>query len=364
MVFYKEPNDKAMYTIIIPTHERHDVLRRSIDYYRNFDCHIFVADSSPKKIDDEFPDNVIYKHLPEFGFISDSGIGFAEKILEVAKTITTPYVCISPDDDFLLESSLKTGARFLDDNLDYVSVQGRYLGFELIEGRVVFSPRYARYSSQYAVEDEDSLSRVVRTFNPYMHQVFSIQRTELFIRSYQLCTGVSSVRMMEILALLIPMCHGKHKVLPILWMARDRHMFDPVRSLKKLKTGESENTITGLYKKYNEEVNKYKKYLDSEECRLVRKKFKNSVSGLIGENNESDKIFNAAYKSFMKYLIAVRNEGIIKKILRIFIPAGMVNHIKAYKESQVLGGAEETSSSKNFIEEVRRSILKFLKCYE
>ena len=68
-------------TIIIPTHERHGVLRRSIDYYQSFDCNILIVDSSSKKLNYEFPGNVIYKHLP--------GVSFAKKIYEVAKSIIT-----------------------------------------------------------------------------------------------------------------------------------------------------------------------------------------------------------------------------------------------------------------------------------
>jgi glycosyltransferase domain-containing protein len=112
-----------MFTIIIPTLERHFLLHRSIDYYKKFDCKILIADSSIKKMNYVFPDNVVYWHLP--------GISFAKKLLLVAETITTPYVCISADDDYLLESSLRTGALFLNDNLDFVSVQGKYLKFEL-----------------------------------------------------------------------------------------------------------------------------------------------------------------------------------------------------------------------------------------
>ena len=116
-------------TILIPTLERHQLLLRSIDYYQHFDCNVVVADSSVRKINYEFPDNVIYKHLP--------GMGYAKKMFEVAKGITTPYVCVAPDDDYLFESSLKAGAHFLDENSDYVSAQGRYLSFELIENQVV-----------------------------------------------------------------------------------------------------------------------------------------------------------------------------------------------------------------------------------
>ena len=55
-------------TIIIPTLDRHDLLLRAIDYYQHFDCNILVADSSATKENFGFPDNFIYKHLPDIGF--------------------------------------------------------------------------------------------------------------------------------------------------------------------------------------------------------------------------------------------------------------------------------------------------------
>ena len=154
-----------MFSIIIPTHDRHSVLMRSIDYYQNFNCNIFIADSSIEKLSYDFPDNITYIHLPD--------LSFAKKILEVAESVKTPYVCMSADDDYLLESSLQAGERFLDCNLDYVSVQGRYLGFEVVENQVIFTPKYSQLSSYYAVTNEDIFARVVRAYNPYMHQIYS-----------------------------------------------------------------------------------------------------------------------------------------------------------------------------------------------
>ena len=66
-----------MFTIITPTNERHGVLLRLIDYYQHFNCNVVIADSTEKKLDYVFPDNVIYRHFP--------GLSFAKKILEVAE---------------------------------------------------------------------------------------------------------------------------------------------------------------------------------------------------------------------------------------------------------------------------------------
>ncbi len=253
----------AKLTIIIPTHEphrRHDVLLRSIDYYKHFNCNVFIADSSAREFDYEFPDNVIYRHLP--------GLSLGKKLFEVAKDTTTPYVCLSADDDYLLESSLQVGARFLDDNLDYVSVQGRYLKFKLIGNQVIFSPRESRQSSHMAITSEDRFSRIVRTYNPYMWHWYAIHRTDLFIKSVQLSPDTSATdrftcKITEFTQPLVPMCYGKHRVLPILWMARDSYAFDSEITLaEQRKVG----SVAHSYKSINRVVNNIKKILYSEDC--------------------------------------------------------------------------------------------------
>ena len=51
---------KDKLTIIIPTHERHHVLARAIDYYSSWDCKIIIADSSKVTYSKKLPDNIQY----------------------------------------------------------------------------------------------------------------------------------------------------------------------------------------------------------------------------------------------------------------------------------------------------------------
>ncbi len=345
-----------MFTIIIPTLERHNVLLRSIDYYQHFNCNVFIADASARKINCEFPDNVIYKHLP--------GSSYGKRILETAKDVTTPYACLGPDDDYFLESGLKAGARFLDDHLDYVSVQGIYLGFKLIKNQVVFSPRYSRDASHYAVEAEDSFSRIVRAFNPHMHQLYSIHRTDLLIKSLQLSANISNPQIVEYTQPLVPMCYGKHKVLPILWMARDMYTFDPVRRQRNLTEKLKVGSVTSHYRRYNQVVNKIEDFLDSEECGLVKKKFRGVISKLVKDNKESDKLFRAAFNSLIKDYISSRNRVIIKKIIKSFAPTWVLNYYINSRTLQHMSGIETTSSTEDALNKIRLSVLTFRKCYD
>ena len=294
-----------------------------------------------------------------------------KKMLEAAKDVTTPYVCLVADDDYLLESSLKSGASFLNANSDYVSVQGRYLGFELIENQIVFSPRYGRDSSHYAVEAEDKFSRIVEAFNPYMHHFCAIHRADLFIKSFQLPAESSfnkpywrNIPLTEFIQPLVPMCYGKHKVLPILWMVRDNYMFDSARAQKYLAEKSKLGSIGFDYKRYNRLANRIKNFLDTEECRLVKEKFGEIIFELVRDKEESDKLFNAAFKSLIKSTINERNKVIIKKMIKLFVPTWIMNYCIKRRKLRHMGGVESTSSAKDVLAKIRLSALTFRKCYD
>ena len=318
-----------MYTVIIYTFNRHDLLLRAIDYYQHFDCDIFIADSSDSKLSYKFPDNIIYEHFPKSGAVP------AEKIYKAAKNITTPYVNLVADDDFLVESSLKSAAYFLDDNPDYVSVQGKYYKFELIENQVTFSPRYDLGSTHYAVESEDRLSRLARAYNPYFHQIYSVHRTDVFAKAwkfdYSACTtgSYNDFALGEFLVQLVPMCHGKHKVLPILWMVRDYYQFDHTKRKTEVdKKHESRNPISYYYKQLTGIAKTTKIFLDSEDCRQLKKSFRDTISDL-ASNKESDALFDTAFQSHYKWITCERNKILAKLITKLLFQSGHCNITKS-----------------------------------
>jgi glycosyltransferase domain-containing protein len=345
-----------MFTIIIPTHERHDVLLRAIEYYQHFECKIVIADSSEEKLVYDFPDNVIYKHLPS--------VSYAKKISAVAEDITTPYVCMSGDDDYFLESSLQASIRFLDENPEFVSVQGRYWRFALIEGQVTFNPNYIPEANYCAVTDEDSFSRVVKSYNPYIPRFYAIHRTEIFIKAYRSCVDISICIMVELISVLVPMCYGKHKVLPMLWMVRDSHLFPcPDRYVKEIKETKS-SPISQIIKNHNHLKGEVKGFLASEESRLVKQKVANNISGLVNSKKESDDIFNAAVESYVAWLGTNRNKVILKNIIKLIIPACFLVYYMQIKTSKRMGGEETGSDNKEALKKIRLSVLSFVKCYD
>jgi len=112
------------FTLIIPTHNRHDYLKRSMTYFENLDAEVIYCDSSAEEFvqhEIDLHPNVKYIHLP--------GKKFAEKILVALAEIKTDFVAMCPDDDFILINSLYKSVDFLSENKNYKTTVGKYIWF-------------------------------------------------------------------------------------------------------------------------------------------------------------------------------------------------------------------------------------------
>ena len=84
-------------TIIILTHFHHACLHRILDYYREVNVNILVADSNNKV----FPSCESYKNLQYYHY---PGMPFCEKMAKIFHHVITPYVVLCADDDFIIPS--------------------------------------------------------------------------------------------------------------------------------------------------------------------------------------------------------------------------------------------------------------------
>ena len=345
-----------MYTIIIPTHERQNVLMRSIAYYKNFDCDIIIADSSIKKYSSPLPSNVKYRHLPQ--------LSFSRKILEVSREVETSYVCLCADDDYLIQSSLVTGAKFLESEKDFVSVQGRYFKLELVGQEVVFTQRYGNKQSNYFIEEENYLARIIKAYNPYMHHVYSMHRTDIFIKSFRSCADISRLLLVELASIIVPMCYGKHRVLPILWMVRDSHQFGRPDSYQKAPPKKKYNSIFYYLQRCNHTIEEVDYFLASEESQMFNKNLSISISDLISDRNESDELLQKGIKSFVGYLLSCRTMDTLKMIIKAIIPSWIINRRASIKEMNFVKENANNSSLNDELNKIKLSVLDFRACYE
>ncbi len=113
--------NKYNFTLIIPSHNRHNYLRRSAAYFKSLDCDVIYCDSSHISYDGSFAPNMKYLHLPE--------TTFAEKILIALEYVATDFVALCADDDFIMVDALYKGVNILEQFSDFKTIIGCNIGF-------------------------------------------------------------------------------------------------------------------------------------------------------------------------------------------------------------------------------------------
>jgi hypothetical protein len=171
--------------------------------------------------------------------------------------------------------------------------------------------------------------------------------------------------MVELATMLVPMCYGKHKVLPMLWMVRDSHVFPRPDAYKKFSPEESKySLVSQVFRNHNRLIDEVESFLASEEGQLVKKKFASNISGLVSSKKESDRIFYAAFKSYMTWVVGNRNKVIIKNIIKSIIPKWLLNYCMKAKTAKHVDGGKTGSPDEEALEKIRLSVLSFVQCYD
>jgi glycosyltransferase domain-containing protein len=216
--------------IFIPTMNRVDHVIRQLRYYAYVRCPhtIYIGDSSPKEESYRIQNEInrlgdkikaIYKYLPNH----DSWQAHFAMILEVREK----YICYSGDDDYQIPASVTKCIQFLEKNNDYSSASGYAVSFRLktssdhnLYGDL---ERLADYPRQQ-IEDESASDRIVKFFNNYYVTHFSVNRTEILVKSWGQSKDMTDDTLKaEILPTSLPMIEGKSKILDCLGFIRQIH---------------------------------------------------------------------------------------------------------------------------------------------
>jgi glycosyltransferase domain-containing protein len=217
-------------TIIIPTHNRNFLLKRSIEYYSNFNCSIIICDSSENKsIEFLNNSNLIYLHY--------INITFAKKLYNAITHVKTKYVCLSADDDFLSLNGVHEGVLFLENNHDYYSVQGRFLQFYSNKNKFTTVNLYDA-AGLIHYDSDSPFQRASDSSKNGMQLLYALHRTKGLLNSLKVSEICKPLTMVEYTSNLVPLLYGKHKMLNIFWMARD-----PKRYTSYENTSNSLNTV-------------------------------------------------------------------------------------------------------------------------
>ena len=277
-------------TIIIPTHERHSLLLRAIDYYTNLNVHVIIVDSSVNKLRRILTSKFQYIHMP----CED----FGSKIYNVMSQVTTKYSCLSADDDFLSESGLIQGIDFLEENDDYVSVQGRYINFDFKNYKITSAPMYTK-ALHHLVDGKSRLERVKQAFSPYMHQIYSVHRTEVLQKSFLAVSKIKVASPVELSVVLVGAVYGKHMLLPKFWMARDTNVYSSTKNeegqVEKINSYSFENnSVTLIVNPYN-----WAGYLQTADGELFKKNYCSVISDIVKDKAEQNALFDTGFLIFI-----------------------------------------------------------------
>jgi glycosyltransferase domain-containing protein len=203
-------------SLLIPTHNRHLYLKRSLAYYREAGFRIYIVDSTAQAFDLQEQQHVTYYHMP--------GVSLTGKIAAALEVIQTPYIVMCADDDFLLPERVLDCIGFLETRPNYASVAGNSICYKknsIASGKVDFAAMYTSRLS-YEVTDEAPLDRIRTFFNPYRGAFYAVHRTAVLRKAFEGAAGVvKNLFLNEYLTALYPLATGAFAELPFLFHIRE-----------------------------------------------------------------------------------------------------------------------------------------------
>jgi glycosyltransferase domain-containing protein len=306
-------------TIIIPSHERHQLLRRAIDYYSKLDLLVLIVDSSQLFLNVQLPENITYLHLP--------GSLFGDKIYSGLCKASTTYACLCADDDFLSESGLQAGQKFLEENLDYVSVQGHYIQFNPSLPNEQYNPLYLDMIGY--LNDSDLIKK--RTLGALKApHIYALHRTASLKKAMHITLNIKNVTVVELSIPIVTMCYGKHAVLPIFWSARD--------IIRYSKYIDEDGNDLSFYDEGNIETNElnkvvinWKDFLISSDGNKLRNNFIEAVSDVVSDSIDAGDLFDSAFNNYLSRSKRENNIAFkqkLKDIIKFLLPHFIVRKIQ------------------------------------
>ncbi|WP_343089267.1 TIGR00180 family glycosyltransferase [Methanocalculus natronophilus] len=164
-------------TIVIPSHNRHDMIERSINYYKIFGIKCIYVDSTDVQYTiNDYYDNIQYLHLP--------GYSFVEKMIYALEKINTKFVCTCADDDFLIIHELINGYTFMQNNPDYVLYYGNSCSFLQDNGSFILQKK--ANAQEKRIVCGDKWNRAKSFFINYKNVLWSLSKRNVLLKGYKM----------------------------------------------------------------------------------------------------------------------------------------------------------------------------------
>jgi glycosyltransferase domain-containing protein len=198
-------------TIIIPTHNRHDYLSRLFSYYSGSKLRILCCDSSAHSYRYFIPCNIKYVHMPGFSFV--------DKMCAAIQNIDTKFIACCADDDFILKKSILEGVDFLNKEMEYSALVGRYVGFlKNFNGSF-----YGMYNKNSYVPSKIPIENAINFMGSYHMILWGLYRKEFLLESYSILSysNFDNDNYIELVIGLVQSYRGKIKIVDKVWGVRE-----------------------------------------------------------------------------------------------------------------------------------------------
>jgi glycosyltransferase domain-containing protein len=200
-------------TVVLITHNRPAFLRRALKYYSTLPCKVLVLDSTPERPEGDFC-AVDYQHVPQFAYW-----GMQAKLAYGVEQLTTPYMVLAADDDFIIHDALYESVGFLEANRDYGMCHGYCLMYLTLAGSVSYYRRDKKVCEDYS--SERAQDRVLDYMSQYLPPFYAVTRTDLMKKWHSALPPGTSFEWQEIGHVYFLLANAKARILPTAYVVRE-----------------------------------------------------------------------------------------------------------------------------------------------
>jgi glycosyltransferase domain-containing protein len=214
--------------ILVPTLNRSDFLTRTLEYYESIQSGhvIYIGDASAtedthtiKKIISNLSIQVRYFNWPKLG--TNATI---TRLAKEAKLDKIKFCAIQGDDDFLIVDSLWKASKFLAENPDYRTAQGRAALFTLDrDGAVGNIDVLGDYWDKPELTSDSPVLRFRKFSQEYFVLQFSTHRTHEFLESSRIYNEIHNDMLGELTHCYTFALVGRSKFIDCLYLVRHSH---------------------------------------------------------------------------------------------------------------------------------------------
>lgn len=180
-------------TIIIPTKNRPEFIKRGLLYYEKskFKGKILVADSSDKYHPLKFQkklNRLLFSKKKNFQsrvqFIKCNHLKFELAVMKALHKVKTKYIVVIPDDDIIITKKIHVGLNFLEKNKDYSGFTGQALTLRTINNLPFAKDIILSKEELLESEYKFSADRFINFLKKPLCATFTVTSKSLAIRAF------------------------------------------------------------------------------------------------------------------------------------------------------------------------------------